>query len=316
MNLKTSLIKGFNKTKFTVQKNQPEIMIFGGIGLLIGGAVVACKATIKGAEIMADYKQALVDCDDALQLGRQDYGVEQYELDLKNAKIQTGVQLLKTYAVPLIMGGLGVYSILTGHNILKKRNIALVAAYTALDELFNNYRGRVKQELGEDQDYHFLHGTKYKTITETTVDKDGNVQEVEKTIQVSDGVSPSGYHRVFCDPIDCPDGNPTSQWSRNDTEDVDYNIMHIKSTLDFYNNQLEVKEVVFLNEVYESLGFQPTQAGAVTGWSKDGRDGYISFGRMIDSLTNGLSSPVDYKKGDPIILDFNVDGPVWTKLKE
>lgn len=54
---------------------------------------------------------------------------------------QTALKVAKVYAPAIILGGLSITAILTSNNILRKRNIALAAAYTAVDKSFKEYRG-------------------------------------------------------------------------------------------------------------------------------------------------------------------------------
>ncbi len=67
-----------------------------------------------------------------------------------------------------------------------------------------------------------------------------------------------------------------------------------------------------LNQVYEELGILPTSAGAVVGWVLDGEgDSFIDLGLFRDDervhdFVNGRERAV--------LLDFNVDGIVHTKL--
>lgn len=82
------------------------------------------------------------------------------------------------------------------------------------------------------------------------------------------------------------------------------------------NDKLKARGHVFLNEVYDALGFDRSEAGRLVGWvwNKDNTameagDGYIDF-----SIFDGS----DYAKrafvnGDErfILLDFNIDGMIY-----
>jgi hypothetical protein len=67
---------------------------------------------------------------------------------------------------------------------------------------------------------------------------------------------------------------------------------------------------VFLNEIYDSLGFKRTRAGQVVGWVANGTgDNFIDFGLFE-------AASVDFAQGfeAAIILDFNVDGIIYDLL--
>ena len=69
---------------------------------------------------------------------------------------------------------------------------------------------------------------------------------------------------------------------------------------------------MFLNEVYDLLGFQRTKAGNVVGWIYDEKnpigDNFVDF----DILNVNRPKNRDFVNGyeRSIILDFNVDGPI------
>ena len=60
--------------------------------------------------------------------------------------------------------------------------------------------------------------------------------------------------------------------------------------------------------MYEELGFPRTKEGQAVGWVKgpNGIDNYITFGQAFDYVA--------YRDGDPILLDFNVDGVIWDRI--
>ena len=80
----------------------------------------------------------------------------------------------------------------------------------------------------------------------------------------------------------------------------------------YANNLLEARGHIFLNEVYDMLGFQRTREGAVVGWIKNGDgDGYVDFG-----IYDGNERSRAFVNGHEtsILLDFNVDGTIWDKI--
>ena len=69
---------------------------------------------------------------------------------------QTGIKLVKLYAPSAILGTLSITSMLASNNILRKRNVALAAAYATIDKGYKEYRNRVVERFGEavDQELH------------------------------------------------------------------------------------------------------------------------------------------------------------------
>ena len=75
------------------------------------------------------------------------YTEEQNKKDLAIVYTQSAIKVAKLYAPSVILGALSITAILSSNNILRKRNVALAAAYTAVDKSFKEYRGRIVGRL-------------------------------------------------------------------------------------------------------------------------------------------------------------------------
>ena len=130
------------KVKFGLKKHSPEILVVAGTVGVVTSAVMACKATLKVNAVVDEAKENLNKIEVAGQKGVTEAGETYTEEDVKNETkivyIQTGVKLAKLYALPVGLGVVSIAAILGGHNILRKRNIALAASYTALKQFFPN----------------------------------------------------------------------------------------------------------------------------------------------------------------------------------
>lgn len=95
------------------------------------------------------------------------------------------------------------------------------------------------------------------------------------------------------------------------TKSPDFNVAFISTVEHYMNHKLRANGFVFLNEVYEALGFARTSAGQLVGWlinSHEG-DGYIDFGIKRER--------VFYAGRESYIwLDFNVDGVIYEKIDQ
>ena len=91
--------------------------------------------------------------------------------------------------------------------------------------------------------------------------------------------------------------------SINWSPEVAYNMIFLKSQQNYANDILRSRGHVFLNDVYDFLGFKRTSAGAITGWiiSKES-ESFISFGDLIAEPDGS------------ILLHFNVDGIIYDKI--
>ena len=292
-----------SKVGFGLRKHSPEILIAFGIVGTVASAVIACKASTKVSTIIEDAKEQLDAVheakskyiDNSANDEMQIYTQEDAKKDTAIIYIQTGVKLAKLYIPAVTLGVLSLGCIIVSNNILRKRNIALAAAYTALDTSFKEYRDRVTEKFGEEVDKQLRHGIKAVDISETTTDESGNETTSVKTINVIDGCS--DYARYF-------EAGTSPYWEQESA----YNELFIEAQQNYANDRLKANGYLFLNDVYESLGFEKTKAGQVVGWVYDPEnpngDNYIDFGKMNIHRCEGE----EYHP--TILLDFNVDGNI------
>lgn len=306
----------FSKTKFKLQKHSPEILVVAGVIGTVVGAIMACKATTKVNSILESASSdidAIHDCMENKSL-TEDYSEEDGKKELMAVYAQTAVKFVKLYAPSVLIGALSITSILASNNMLRKRNVALAAAYATIDEGFKKYRNRVIERFGEQVDRELKYNLKVKKFKEKEVDPEtGKEKKVEKTAFVVNPSDISDYARFFEKYTVDEDGNSivNPHWDENN----EYNLMFLKAQENYANDLLRAKKRLFLNEVYEMLGLPRTKAGQIVGWVYDSdnpkADSYVDFGIYSDNLSYS-----DYVNGfDPaILLDFNVDGNIWEKM--
>lgn len=305
MKNKTEIMKSVNgvasKTVMKLKKHSPEILVVAGIAGTVVSAVLACKATTKVAEILDETKGTLDTIHEGMETGAingQEYTTEDGKKDTVVVYAQTGMKLAKLYAPAIILGTLSITSILASNNILRKRNIALGAAYAAIDKSFKEYRGRVIERFGEQVDTELKYGIKAKKFEEIEVDPEtGKEKKVKKTVMVADPNLQSDYAVYF------------DSKSRNYETNPDYNRMFLKAQQAFANDKLQTRGHLFLNEVLDDLDLPRTPAGQIVGWTKDGPDGYVNF-RIVEverETEDGRHEPA-------LLLDFNVEGNIWEKM--
>ena len=305
MKNKTEIMKSVNgmasKTVMKLKKHSPEILVVAVIAGTVVSAVLACKATTKVAEILDETKGTLDTIHEGMETGAingQEYTTEDGKKDTVVVYAQTGMKLAKLYAPAIILGTLSITSILASNNILRKRNVALGAAYAAIDKSFKEYRGRVIERFGEQVDTELKYGIKAKKFEEIEVDPEtGKEKKVKKTVMVADPNLQSDYAVYF------------DSKSRNYETNPDYNRMFLKAQQAFANDKLQTRGHLFLNEVLDDLDLPRTPAGQIVGWTKDGPDGYVNF-RIVEverETEDGRHEPA-------LLLDFNVEGNIWEKM--
>lgn len=303
-----NLTKTANKVGFKLRKHSPEILMVAGVVGTVTSAVMACKATLKVNEVVEETKETIDKIHTATEKGKTesglDYSAEDSKKDLTIVYAQTGLKFVKLYAPSVILGTLSITSILASNNILRKRNIALGAAYAAIDKSFKEYRGRVIERFGEAVDRELKYNIKSQKIEEVVTDPEtGKEKKVKSTVDVIDPNLYSEYARFFDDGC--------KGWEKN----AEYNLMFLRATQNFANDLLRSRGYLFLNDVYDMLGIERTKAGQIVGWVYDpdnpdhNGDNYVDFGIYDMRKPKARDFVNGYER--VILLDFNVDGNIW-----
>lgn len=294
-----------HKVGFKFKKHSPEILVVAGVTGLITSGVLACKATLKVNEVLEEPKKDIekihVATEKKVTEANKPYSPEDAKKDLTIVYAQTGVKLAKLYGPAIGLAVLSTTAIFGGHHILRKRNIALAAAYATVDKSFKEYRGRVVERFGEALDKELRYNIKAKEVEEVVVNEDGTETVVKKTIEVAETPCEySDYARFF--------DEACAGW----TKDPELNLIFLKQQQNYANDKLRRQGYLFLNDVYKMLGLNVSKAGQVVGWIYDeahpNGDNYIDFG--IYNVYNEANRAFVNGLERNILLDFNVDGNI------
>lgn len=292
--------RAFHKVKFKTKKHSPEILIVTGVVGVVTSAVMACRATRKLDAVLEDTKANLDIIHEGMETGEIDNGKKALTI----AYAQTGLEFTKLYGPSVALGVASIGCILASNNIIRKRNIALAAAYTTIDNSFKGYRSRVIERFGEELDRELKLNLKTKEIEETIIDDKGKEKKVKKKVEVSEYDGYSEFARFFDDGC--------TGWEK----DAEWNHKFLNLQQDLANKKLRDQGYLFLNDVYEMLGIPKSQAGFEVGWIYDENnpvgDNYVDFG-MYD-IHNEKARDFVNGRERTILLNFNVDGPIIRRL--
>ena len=269
-----------------LSKRAPEIALGAGIGFMVGGTVWACVTTWKKLPERVDEKN--------------------YELgggaDKMSAYSKMAGKVALDYMPPALMVGGGVAMVVWSHNKLRSRLAALGAAYATLEGMYAEYRSRVIEDYGEDIDRKFRLGIRDEELTYTKTLKNGKEKDVTEVCEAvhPDGSGYSMYARYF------------DQFNSNmHVKDQEANFDFLRLQQNIANEKLNRKGYLFLNEVYDSLGFKEVPEGQLVGWVKGMGDSFVDFG-LFEARNADARNYVDYNgKETCFVLDFNVDGVMW-----
>ena len=288
--LPSGVSRKFARQILVAQKHSPTLLFGAGVIGVVASTVLACKATLKLEELLYETRDEL---NTVKHLEHSKYSEDDRKKDITYVYVRTCVKLSKLYGPSIVIGSASVAALTGSHHILSKRNAALTAAYAAVQKSFDEYRGRVVEQLGEEKERELRY--QVKEVADGK-DKEGK----KKTVKVASG-SPSMYARFF-------DDN-----NRNWSPTSEYNILFLRCQQNYANDQLKARGHVFLNDVYDSLGMERSTEGAVVGWLWDGTgDNFIDFGVFDSPACDGFFEFVQGRQG--VWLDFNVDGVVYDKI--
>lgn len=278
------------------QKHSPVLLFGAGVVGVVTAAVLASRATLKLEETLDDIHKDLANAGVLNEKNPSLYPDNDYLRDKTIIYTRAVGRVVKLYAPAVAVGGLSIAALTGSHIILNRRNIALTAAYAAIEKGFRQYRDRVVKEFGEDKDREYRYGLVDKEIVEET--ETGPVTRVVKGVPNKDG---SIYARFF--------DESSSSWNKIPS----YNQLFLQCQQNYANDLLRSRGHLFLNEVYDMLGLERSKEGAVVGWVLDGNgDDFVDFGVfrgdefMGQQFVNGAERSV--------LLDFNVDGVIYDKI--
>lgn len=286
------------------QKHSPTLYFGAGVVSMVGSTVLACRATLKLNEVVDQVEKDLSAANSVRELHPEKYSEKDKKQDVAIIYARGVSGVVKLYGPAVLLGGVGLACLTKSQSILKERNAALTAAYITLDAAFKRYRERVVEKHGEDEDRYFRYGAEEIDIIDEETGK------VVSTIRASQDENPSGYARWF-------DEMSSINWTGPPQDE--YNWIFLRNQQNWANDMLRARGHVFLNEVYSLLGLDHTSAGSIVGWvydrENDRGDNYIDFGCWGQQFDK---QPLDFFNGREfgILLDFNVDGPIWNLIDE
>lgn len=301
-----SLVNMTGKTGLRIKSVSPEIFLILGIGGGIGATVLACKATLKVDGVKERHNEKIDKIHEywgKVQEGEiplDEYSDLDHKKDLAVTYTQTAADFISLYGPAIVLGTVSIGFIIGGHYALKRTNMALIAAYKVVDEGFTAYRKRVIKEHGAEADYMYKNGLVAEDVLVPAYTDEAGAKHKAQTVKkmVVDPNGLSMYARFY--------DESCKQWSPN----PEYNLMFLRAQQNYYNDMLKARGHVFLNEVYDALGIERTQAGAVVGWViGENRDNFIDFGIFDKDRDSSRNFVNGYEKN--IMLDFNVDGVIF-----
>ena len=273
-----------NRFRTNFKLHTPEILLVSGMVEGAVGTVLACMATKKAVE------NKPIDI-----LG------EEKEKTFKE-KVALVIDSCKTYAPAAGFMVAGAVSICASHGIMRKRYAGLLTSYAALTTSFMEYRGRVKEEIGEKREEELYYGTEKESISVEITDKDGKKRKVNKKLDVQRRTGLSPYARKL---------DLEKVFGRDAADPVYVDSMLVTKENNL-NDILKAYGHLYLNSAYRAYYLEEDDAGQLVGWIYDpDRVKEGNGDNQIRVIKKVIRVPREDGGFDvETWLDFNVDGVI------
>lgn len=315
----TKATQMLSKTAFKLKKASPTIMV---VGAAIGGVtatVLACKATLKAQDILAEHKDSVEKIHEAkdkvdtgeIQLSEgETYTEKDMKDDITKQYLKTGLKLAKVYAPAVGLGAASLGCMFGSHHIMTKRNATLTAAYIALEQTYNSYKNRVADRFGERVQHELEQNIKAVEVETKKVDENGMEEVIKEYKDIAEQADDS-CSLIFDETVDT--------WQR----DSDLNRNYLLLMESAANKRLRTQGHLFLNEVLSMIGTHGGQSlrtptGQIVGWIYDPNDtslhNHVDFG--ITNYVPNNEALNSFIRGEErsVKLNFNCDGIIIDKI--
>jgi hypothetical protein len=291
MKLPNIVTRKMGTGKLSLQKSTPAILTGAGVIGFIASSALMIRATHKAQPSIVGFQKDLAKT--KMIAEDEEWTDKDRMRAITKVYADNSLELLKIYGPALAVGSASIVCVIAAHGMMAKRQAGLVAAYTGLDAAYRAYRARVREEFGDEKEKEL-----YLDVKQMRIFEEDGPEEGELRID-QDDVLPSPYAKFF---------DPTNvNWSKT----PEYNLMFLRAQQAMAQDKLVAHGYLFLNEVYEALGLERTQAGQLVGWRHDAAknrtgDGYVDFGLYAigDECNRAFVNCIE----PTVLLDFNVDG--------
>ena len=169
----------------TVRKFTPQILMTVGAVTSVCAVIEAVKKTPDMEEIIEKHNEKKAKAKEALECGEPEFGEREYKVTIGKIYISTIWALVKNFAKPIIFELVSLLCFLamfiTMSNTIKVTTAALA---TSMD-MYNSYRERVIEEIGEEKEEKIRLGLDKVTAESTIVDANGKEKKVKQKLTVA-----------------------------------------------------------------------------------------------------------------------------------
>ena len=284
-----------------IKANSPQIAMAVGAVTSVLAVVEAIKQTPKAIDIIEDHKDQIEQCKKALELNVESYTIRDYKKDIYGICGRTGLKLAKTYALPVAMEAASLFCFFGAHKIMTERNKLLSAALATATDAYNNYRNRVIEAIGEEEEEKIRLGAETKKVETEVTDEKGKVKKITQKVSAINNLGP---YDIMWEP-----GDPG--YDQNDQQRT-YFVATVAQMWNHFIYEETVRDRVPLAEIVKSFKDQveaySNQLHIVAGYTQDDDDQSVIIKMRDVKVPCPEISPSAFR--DATILSFNVQGSI------
>ena len=260
--LPAPIARGIGKTALALTKSSPILFAIGGAVLTVGAVIEASRRTPAFLEELEEYNKALEqqkqfkeDVESGKIVPKKPYDKKEQLQDRLSIYAKVVAAGVKHYGRAMLMIGGSFVCYGMALKILNGWFAGASAALAATKEELSHLEENVEKEYGAEVLQKLKGPNQSDMIIEGHVDENGETV-VDNVVTTK---SYDAYSRLF-DEYNCP-----ANWTKSPKRNFDF----IKGIESWANLVLRTRGFIFLNEVYQALGFEwdkLSQAGQLVGW--------------------------------------------------
>lgn len=307
MYIPTPILKIGHKAMGLAVKHGPKLMSIAGAGMAFGGAVMACKATLKAPAVIDKHNQMMATIKEAEEVSRKD-GYSDYTIsDIRRDKFlvwsSTCVSMFKLYS-PAVAVGLGGIGLMHGaFGIMDRRQSATLAALTALDQAYTDVVARLPEQEGAEASLPYGIDIQEKPRAYVVKGGDEDCEDVDAVI-LQDFIPVEQFDIIENDPFTIKFDGTNENWFKNDDFITNYGfIKGTINTLEFKRSSYAVP-VMWMNDIRRAFSAGEKALGWSYGYSSEPGDSILCdvipcIYEKEDGLITGMRPILDVEEDDP-----------------
>lgn len=287
------------KAGFVLHQASPEILLGTGVVLSIAAIITACAKMKETDEVREELQEELENIEETEIRGTKEYLFANFKAGGKAI-----LRYLAIFWLPILLWLLSMGSFWYSHGIMVKRNTDLASAVVITMQELDKYRERVREKVGEETENDLFYGLTKRPSGETITitDENGKEKKVKQNEKVISELPGGPFDRLF------------DKTNHNFKATPGANLIFINGVMRSLEDKLRYRATNYsngwltINEVYNELGFESTEAGFNFGWIYSKHDPefcstYLDFG--VGDCSDKIVK--DYIDGKELVIPLHFD---------